>query len=147
MNDRIIQSIRDSIVLIAILLAVLYVHDAEAQEVEDKRAVAAGLGFAGYVGGAFVGTGIGIYGSLLPLYINGVHATNAAGMYLYYYPAMAGVGTGIVAAIGSAAVVSSSYVITDAVQEKGVKKYHKEVVAYYQDNFDVTMDFYKGLFK
>jgi hypothetical protein len=60
---------------------------------------------------------------------------------------MAGVGTGIVAAIGSAAVVSSSYVITDAVQEKGVKKYHKEVVAYYQDNFDVTMDFYKGLFK
>jgi hypothetical protein len=136
MSDRIIQSIRDCVILIAILLAVLYVHDAEAQEVEDKRAVAAGLGFAGYVGGAFVGTGI-----------NGVHATNAAGMYLYYYPAMAGVGTGIVAAIGSAAVVSSSYVITDAVQEKGVKKYHKEVVAYYQDNFDVTMDFYKGLFK
>jgi hypothetical protein len=145
MNDRIIQSIRDSIVLIAILLAVLYVHDAEAQE--DKRDVAHGLGVAGYVTGAFVGTGIGLVGALKPLYVNGAHATTAAGAHLYYYPPFAGLGTGIVAAIGSAAVVSSSYVITDAVQEKGVKKYHKEVVAYYQDNFDVTMDFYKGLFK
>jgi hypothetical protein len=97
--------------------------------------------------GSFGGSYIGAVASIQPVLVNGVQATTAAGAPLYYAPFGPILASGFVGAISGAAVMSSSYVVADAIQEKGIKRYHKEVIAYYQPVFDITIDFYKNLFK